>query len=382
MGDDQNPILADHEKLARLRLIRTNKIGPATYTRLLGRYGTAQNALDYLASEQPNLVVADEPSINAEFDAVEKFGGKFLFLGERNYPHRLAHIPDTPPVLAVKGNCKVYQNQTIGVVGARNASASGLKLTRKVCSDLSAHQVTIVSGLARGIDTEAHKASLTGGTIACLAGGLDIIYPPENQRLYDEIAEKGLLVSEMPLGTKPQARHFPRRNRIISGLSEGLLVIEAARKSGSLITARYAADQGRDVFAVPGSPLDPRAQGTNQLIKDGAILTQTAEDILTELSSMPLLRAAPTLSHQAFNRSTDHLPKTPTTNQALHTQTSTPKHNLLEYLSPDPTHIDEIVRLSGTPTEVILSEFIALELTGEIIRHSGNRFSRISVKNE
>ncbi|MEX0299282.1 MAG: DNA-processing protein DprA, partial [Kordiimonas sp.] len=240
----------------------------------------------------------------------------------------------------------------------------------------SDNNIVIGSGLARGIDTHAHIASLKGGTIACLAGGLDIVYPPENQKLYDQISEQGLLVTEMPIGTKPQARHFPRRNRIISGLSEGLLVVEAAYKSGSLITARCAEDQGREVVAVPGSPLDPRAQGTNRLIKDGAILTQSARDILDELQSMPLLR--PPHVKTEVKPTVHTVPNSPPTTIKVENTQAT----IMSYLSPDPIHIDEIVRLSGRPTETVLGEFTALELSGKIIRHAGNKFSRNSSKNE
>ncbi len=375
MGDTQTTQLTDNEKLARLQLIRTPKIGPATYSQLLVRHQTAINSLEYLAFERPSMPIADKAALLLEIEALDRFGGKFLFLGEASYPQRLAAIPDAPPIIAVKGDLSFINQQTIGVVGARNASAAGLKLTRRICTELSANQVTVISGLARGIDTEAHRASLTGGTIACIAGGLDIVYPQENKNLYAEISEKGLLISEMPFGTQPQARHFPRRNRIISGLSEGLLVVEAAKKSGSLITARFAADQGRDVFAIPGSPLDPRAQGTNQLIKDGAILTQSATDILNELASMPLLRT-PVFTG---NNKNSPLPSTAKEHKTIKPITT---GGLLSFLSPDPTHIDEIVRLSGAPTEKIICEFTSLELAGEITRHSGNRFSRISRKNE
>ncbi len=376
MGEIQTQTLTSEEQIARVRLIRTNKIGPATFQRLLQQHGSADNALDYVTAGQPRLKIYEYGTAVSEFEAFDRIGGHFLFLGHSNYPERLAAIPGAPPVLTVKGNLKLATAHNIGVVGARNASASGLKLTKIICADLSKKDIVINSGLARGIDTQAHMASLEGGTIACLAGGLDIVYPQENQRLYDQIAEQGLLVSEMPIGTKPQARHFPRRNRLISGLSEGLLVIEAAKKSGSLITARFAAEQGRDVFSVPGSPLDPRAQGTNQLIKDGAILTQSAQDILDELQSMPLLRASlPKVDSAHSVSAATRPPKSPP-------QTNNSHGDLLSYLSPAPIHIDEIVRLSGRPTHTVLGEFISLELNGKIIRHAGNKFSRNSSKNE
>jgi len=375
MGEEHNITLSSNEKLARLRLIRSAGIGPVIFNKLIETHGSAIDALSSLQESKHAESLADQDAIYLEYEKTIQKGITLLFLGDHLYPARLAAIADAPPVLAALGDIQLLQKTAIAVVGARNASASGLKFTKKICADLSAKGIAIVSGLARGIDTEAHKASLPYATIACLAGGLDNIYPPENAALFHNISEQGLLVSEMPLGTKPQAKHFPRRNRIISGLSEGILVIEAAKKSGSLITARFAADQGRDVFAVPGSPLDPRSQGTNQLIKDGAILTQCAEDILTELSTMPLLRTtlhtAPS-SKAETQQTTLTIPTVPTPSKQA---------DLLAYLSPNPIHIDEVVRLSGAPTNYILGTFMTLELEGKIIRHSGNRFSRISSKN-
>ena len=261
----------------------------------------------------------------------------------------------------------LFDKQLCAIVGARNASGAGLKLTGAIASDLGKQNVGIVSGLARGIDTAAHHASLTSGTIACLAGGLDVVYPQENRDLYRSILENGLVVSEMPPGAKPQARHFPRRNRIISGLSDGVLIIEAAARSGSLITARYAAEQGRDLFAVPGSPLDPRSAGGNQLLKDGAILVRNADDIIHELAV-----SAP---RKAVSHISGHESKTPVGEKVM--APPQPVGKLLSLLNPSPIHIDEIVALSGMAAQSVVAELQLLELDGKIARHSGGRFSRI-----
>lgn len=394
MGETSHTVLTEQEKHARLRLIRSDGIGPVSFAKMLSFHGSADATIRHLLNTpsqgKRQIEIFPEAATAAEISTHEKMGASLLFLGEPDYPKTLAAIADAPPVLSVIGNASLLSQQNIGVVGARNASASGLKLTRMLCKRLAESHMVITSGMARGIDAAAHEAALPYGTIACMAGGVDVIYPQDNSQLYHQIAEQGVLISEMPLGTRPQAPHFPRRNRLISGLGAGLLVIEAAKKSGSLITARFAADQGREVFAVPGSPLDPRAQGANQLIKDGATLTQSAEDILNELSDMPLLRQPVRRMHSAplasprktVERATS--PEKPTTDHLASSASSptTIEACLLSLLSPEPVHVDEIVRLSGTPTEKVLSEFMSLELGGQVQRHSGNRFSRISMKNE
>ncbi|MFC3050733.1 DNA-processing protein DprA [Kordiimonas pumila] len=374
-------MLTDAEKIARLRLIRSEGIGPVLFSRLLAKHTTALAAIKHLENNPQNqpksFLLASHEVIKQELDKIEHYGAHLIFKDEAHYPELLAEISDAPPALLVKGRMEILQYVLIGVVGARNASASGMKLTHQICAALATEKVGIVSGLARGIDTASHSASLTTGTIACLAGGLDVIYPPENAVLHQKIAETGLLISEMPMGTKPQARHFPRRNRIISGLSSGLLVIEAAQKSGSLITARYAADQGRDVYAVPGSPLDPRSAGTNQLLKDGAILVRTAEDILCEIDTqrqfhLPVVKS---ISQPAEKHPT-YLTANITSKAAAQIDT------LLTFLTSNPLHIDDIARVANISPEKILSEFLPLEIEGKIERHSGNRFSRIYTKNE
>jgi len=381
MSFSPEQIASTPELFARLRLIRSDGIGPVSFARLINKHGSATDVIAMLEAAAKKgtakTTLADPEAIDNELEAADALNAYFLFLGHGEYPALLSELADAPAVLTIRGNTDCLAKTAIGVVGARNCSAGGAKITRKICQELADHDFTVVSGLARGIDTVAHQISLKAGTIACMAGGIDIIYPPENAKLYEGILETGLVISEMPISTKPLARHFPRRNRIISGLSKGLLVIEAARRSGSLITAGYAADQNRDVFAVPGSPLDPRAQGSNKLIQDGAILVQTGGDIISEYETMPLLR---TIKHHTVKP-----PMTPTTTkptpEASTLQPPLPTTNLLTLLSPTPVHIDELVRLSGIPTETLLIAFTELEISGEIMRHPGGKYSCISTKN-
>ncbi|WP_286830881.1 MULTISPECIES: DNA-processing protein DprA [Kordiimonas] len=378
--------LSDAEKLAQLRLIRTEGIGPVTFRGLLARFGNAVQALEGaldLAARRGRKKPLKPPSQSAaeqELERITEVGGHALFLNGADYPPQLAAIEDAPPVLFTIGRLDLLHGRSVGIVGARNASVSGLKLTRTIASALADAGVTITSGLARGIDTAAHQASVDHGTIACVAGGLDIFYPPENEALQRQIAEVGLLVSEMPMGTRPQARHFPRRNRLISGLSQGILVVEAAIKSGSLITARFAAEQGREVFAIPGSPLDPRAKGGNHLIKDGAVLVEGADDILAEMQTLPdpgqkghtpRIRRAQN-SAPVAQKGTPIGPISPAPAPKAPTGTS----DLLGLLTSTPIHMDDVVRQSGASTEEVLAAFLELELAGEITRHSGGRVSR------
>ncbi|MFO1249474.1 MAG: DNA-processing protein DprA, partial [Alphaproteobacteria bacterium] len=274
-----------------LRLARTENIGPVTFRNLIARFGTASAALaevPRMASRggAKNFVLPDQSAIAKEIEALAKLGGRMIASCEPEYPRGLAALEAPPPILSVLGHPHLLQKEMIAIVGARNASALARKFADSLSRDLGFAGIVVVSGLARGIDAAAHEAALAVGTIAVVAGGVDVVYPPENQKLYDTIKNQGVIVSEMRLGEAPQARHFPRRNRIISGLSRGVVVVEAAEKSGSLITAQYAIDQGREVFAVPGSPLDPRARGANRLIRDGAVLTESAQDILSVLSPM------------------------------------------------------------------------------------------------
>ena len=358
--------LSQASKIAHLRLARTKSVGPVTFRKLIEAHGTCVKALDTILDGPKARSVPPESQIEAELRQAERIGANCLFLGTKEYPAPLAATDDAPPVLYTLGNKALLSQPSIAVVGARNASASGIKLTKAIVSELSKNNIVTVSGLARGIDGAAHAASLDGGTIACLAGGIDVIYPQEHTALYHAIRDTGLIVSEMPAGVKPQARHFPRRNRIISGLSSGVLIVEAAIKSGSLITARFAADQGREIYAVPGSPLDPRSGGTNQLIKDGAILVRGASDILNELPDAGTQR---TLPFKAV------IQATPRKNQDKPAAQSSGE--LLDLLTTTPIHIDELVKISGKTANDALVELQLLELDGKITRHNGSRFSRI-----
>ncbi|GHF25768.1 DNA processing protein DprA [Kordiimonas sediminis] len=362
--------LTSSEKVSRLRLIRTDSIGPITFKHLIDKFGSANAAIAAIpelaarGGRKKPLRVPPKSAIEGELAAVDRFGASALFLGDHDYPAPLAAIDDAPPILFTKGHLHLLDKDKIGIVGARNASAPGITVTKRITTDLSASGVVIVSGLARGIDTTSHWASLKGGTIACVAGGLDVIYPRENTELYDHICAEGLLVSEMPLSTKPQARHFPRRNRLISGLSLGTLVIEATEKSGSLITARMALEQGREVFAVPGSPLDPRSAGTNRLIKDGAVLTASAEDILQELPALRRMSFADPTELPLFRAAA---------------QSSEPSEKartlILTLLGPTPTHIDDIIRLSDIDASDVLTIILELEIAGLAVRYPGGRVS-------
>src|SRR5882757_3670533 len=279
----------DSERRAWLRLARTENVGPVTFRNLIARFGSATATLEELPrlaarGGGKNFILPDEGDAARELDGLAKLGGRMIASCEADYPPGLAALEAPPPVLSVLGHPHLLQKEMIAIVGARNASALARKFADTLARELGFAGLVVVSGMARGIDASAHEAALAVGTVAVVAGGADVIYPPENEKLYAAIKNQGVIVSEMRLGEAPQARHFPRRNRIISGLSRGVVVVEAAEKSGSLITAQCALDQGREIFAVPGSPLDPRARGANRLIREGATLTESAEDILSVLS--------------------------------------------------------------------------------------------------
>jgi DNA processing protein len=381
------------ERRARLRLAGAERVGPVTFHELLRRYGSATAAiaaLPGLAREAgldrpPRL--RDDATIDREIAALEGLGGRHLVCGDAEYPEALAALPDAPPVLRTIGQLAWLQHPMVALVGARNASTNGRRIATELALGLGAAGRVVVSGLARGIDTAAHRAALPTGTVAVLAGGVDIVYPPENEELYRSTAREGLLLSEMPVGAVPQARHFPRRNRIISGLSAGVVVVEAALRSGSLITARCAADQGRDVFAVPGSPLDPRCRGTNALLRDGARLVENADDVLAE---MP---AASTMNKVSNNRDAA-LGNTPASrfrgrsrSETAPARTEQPieksgdigsrssRDQVLQCLSPAPTPVDEIVRQCQVSAAAVQAILLDLELAGRLERHRGNAVS-------
>ena len=355
------------DQVARLRLIRSENIGPITYFQLLARFGSAQAAIDAIpdlaargGGRAPKL--AAKADVEREIEAVSALGARYLFLGEGAYPPLLAELETAPPALIARGDLSLLNRQAIAIVGARNASAAACRYARQLAFDLGAAGAIIVSGLARGIDSAAHDGSLDTGTIAVIAGGIDVVYPPENEARQHAIAERGLLIAELPPGTEPRARHFPYRNRVIAGLGQGTVVVEAAPKSGSLITARLAAEFGREVMAVPGSPLDPRAQGCNQLIREGATLVQNAEDVLEAVNPMsvrPLRQPERDFAAEGPGADADEAARRVVT----------------DLLGPTPVQIDELVRQSGVAPATVQTVLLELELAGRLERHAGGKVS-------
>jgi len=360
---------SETEKLAWLRLIRTENVGPITFYQLIENFGSATKAIEALPTlarkggRLKNLKIHDQSAAIAEMEALHALGGTMIFAAEKSYPLALAAIDDAPPVLSVLGNAKLLNLPTIGIVGARNASLNGRKFAEKLSHDLGEGGQMVASGLARGIDTSAHIGSLSTGTIAAVAGGVDNIYPPENAKLYHDIKNEGCIVAESPLGTEPMAKHFPKRNRIISGLSSGVVVIEATLKSGSLFTARLAGEQGRDVYAIPGHPFDPRAAGPNKLIQDGATLVQNADDILDTIRTFSGIR--PTLSE---DRQTAWQPADLSENDA-----ESARDLILQNLSLTPVTVDELVRNCHLTIPAAQMVLLELELAGRIQRLPANR---------
>jgi len=363
---------SEGEVFAWLRLARSHRVGPSTFIRLLREHGSAEAALAALpqvaASAGATGYAPCRPEqVNAELEAGFKAGAEILCLGTAEYPPHLALISDPPPVLWAIGDSSLAHRPTVGLVGARNASSLGQRMARILAKELGDAGYIVASGLARGIDTAAHQASLENGTIAVLAGGVDIIYPRENKDLWAQVAHHGLVVSEAPIGTAPQARHFPKRNRIISGMSLGIVVIEGAAKSGSLITARNALDQGREVMAVPGSPLDPRATGCNMLLRDGAGLVRSGTDVLEYLEG-------PAQNLMDFSASV----QTPAVSPQQKDEPSVPAHiptSLKALLSAAPIPEDTLIRESGLATPKAMELIFDLEMAGEITRHPGGMLS-------
>lgn len=366
--------LTDAERVDWLRLIRTENVGPITFYELLQRFVTAAAALDALpelarrGGRARRMKVCSRAAAEREVEAATAAGARLVARIEPDYPDPLAAIDDAPPILTVKGHGHLIRQHCLAVVGARNASAAGLRLTRQIAGDLGAAGLVVVSGIARGIDAAAHQGSLASGTIAVLSGGIDVVYPAENADLHERVAEAGLLATEAPFGTEPKARHFPRRNRLVSGLSLGVLVVEAALKSGSLITARNALEQGREVFAVPGSPLDPRSRGANRLIRDGATLTESADDIVKVLDDM-MRKPLGERETVAFGPATQLTPG--------HDELDRARTELMEKLGPTPVHVDELIRETGLGAPAVLTVILELELAGRIERHPGNKLSRL-----
>ncbi len=358
---------APADGIARLRLIRSENIGPITYFQLLARFGSAQAAIDAIpdlaargGGRAPRL--ASRAEVEREIAEVERLGARYLFLGQGLYPPLLAELETAPPALIVKGDLTLLDKMAVALVGARNASAAACRFARQLAQTLGAAGTVVVSGLARGIDSAAHDGALDSGTIAVIAGGIDVAYPPENEARQRAIAERGVLIAEQPPGVEPRARHFPYRNRIIAGLTHGTVVIEAAPKSGSLITARYAAEFGREVMAVPGSPLDPRAQGCNLLIREGATLVQSAEDVLEAVSP---------LSPRPFRqRELDYTAPGPSAEAD-----ETARRIVAGLLGPTAVPIDELIRQSGMAPATVHTVLLELELAGRLERHAGGRVS-------
>ncbi len=368
--------LSHSEQIDRLRLIRSDNVGPVTYRQLVTRFGSAADALAAIPEfarkgGRRKIKITSAEAAEHEMSQTRDFGADFCFSGTPEYPEQLAALPDAPPVLVTLGDQQLMAQPIIGVVGARNASAAGSKFARTIAHDLGMADINIVSGLARGIDTAAHEGSLSTGTIAVVAGGIDVIYPLENKKLYAKIADHGLIVCELPMGTKPIARHFPQRNRLISGLSKGILVVEAAMRSGSLITARNAGEQGRDVFSVPGSPLDPRHRGTNELLRQGATLVESADDILKIING-EMFR-----STQLPEPPIEPPQEDPANGPAGSDDPGVARQLLEEKLGPTPIDVDELIRQSGLTAAQVLTILLELELAGRIERHAGNRVALV-----
>lgn len=351
---------------ARLRLLRSANIGPVTYAQLIARFGSVEAALDALpmlaargGGRAP--MIADPGAVRREIAAVEKLGARYLFLDDDDYPPLLAELESAPPALILRGQVALLARATVAIVGARNASAAACRFARQIALGLGEAGVTVVSGLARGIDTSAHVGSIGSGTVAVIASGIDIAFPPENAELQERVAREGLLVAEQPPGTEPLARFFPSRNRIIAGLALGTVVVEAAPRSGSLITARLANEAGREVMAVPGSPLDPRAQGCNLLIREGATLVQGVDDILEMIRPIdPRAVRAPASGWQG-----------PPPQDASDAE----RRAVTGLLGPVAVSVDELIRQSGLAPAVVQTVLLELELAGRLERHAGGRVS-------
>ncbi|MRL69363.1 DNA-processing protein DprA [Brevundimonas sp. SPF441] len=339
------------ERFARLRLVRTDRIGPVAFTQLIGRYGSALNALDALPDLVRKSGAASIPppveAIEREIAAGDAIGARLLVLGDSDYPEMLAALDPPPPILWTRGRVDLLNQPSVAIVGARIASAGGQRIARGLAQQLGQAGHVVVSGMARGIDAAAHEGALATGTVAVLGGGVNDIYPSEHADLYARLTEQGCVVSESPVGARAQARDFPRRNRIISGLSRGVVVVEAEVRSGSLITARLAAEQGRDVFAVPGSPLDPRARGPNELLRQGAILCEGIEDIDRAFNTLRTMREPPA-DPMRFDGDID---------DAF-------LDRVAALLSPTPTPRDEIARALNAPASQVAAALLELSLTG------------------
>ncbi len=409
--------LSDDQRLDWLRLFRSENIGPRTFQMLINRFGGAGAALAALPelSKQRGreIVICPLADAEREMEIAHRFGARFIARGESDYPALLAAVDAGPPLIAVRGRAEVFQSPFVAIVGSRNASAIGMRMAENLAHGLNEAGLAIVSGLARGIDTRAHQASIAFGTVAVLAGGLDKPYPPENLKLLDELCERGAVIAEMPFGWEPRGRDFPRRNRIISGLAFGTVIVEAARKSGSLITAKFALEQNREVFAVPGSPLDPRADGTNDLIRQGATLVTRAQDIVDVLApivshglppadtfmgddghhagiderlwdelDLPGIADAPQVNFplaDAFEEQpaafVPALAEGSSSSARNYQDITTARERILSALGPVPVEVDELVRATDVNMRDAFSILLDLELEDKVLRHNGGRVS-------
>jgi DNA processing protein len=381
------PPTTEDDRLSWLRLIRSRRVGAATFWRLIDEHGSAEAALQALpeiarAAGVEKYAICPEGVVHAERKAGKAAGARLICRGEPAYPQALADLSDPPPVLWTLGDISLLSRPMVALVGARNASSLGTRMARRLAADLAAAGHVVVSGLARGIDAAAHRAALDGGTVAVMAGGVDVIYPPENAELAERIGKNGVRLSEHPPGLEPQARHFPQRNRIISGLAAAVVVVEAAPRSGSLITARYALDQGREVLAVPGHPFDARAGGCNMLIRDGATLVRDAEDVL-EVLGQAKTAGAPLPTRTDLTAG----PAVPDTNVPVARpeagRTSPAQvHDvdaaalILRHLGPSPLAEDQLIRDLGLPPAEVAAQILSLELDGQILRQPGGLLSR------
>jgi DNA processing protein len=365
--------LTDEQRLDWLRLIRSQNVGPRTFRALINHFGGARAALAALPSlarrggAQAAMKICSQAEAEREMTAASKLGVEFVALGEANYPARLQMIDDAPPLIGVRGRAGVLALPMVAIVGSRNASGAGLKFTQLIAHELGEAGFAVASGLARGIDAAAHHASLTTGTVAVLAGGHDRLYPPEHENLLEAILPSGAAISEMPFGWEPRARDFPRRNRLISGLSLGVVIVEAAKRSGSLITARFALEQGREVFAVPGSPLDPRAEGTNGLIKQGATPVTETADIVSVLR--PIIEKKEMPARELEAASSEGVP--PETVEPAPDE----RARIIGLLGPAPAQIDDLIRLSNSSPAVVRMVLLELEIAGRLERHGGGLVS-------
>jgi len=389
------PPTTEDDRVAWLRLLRSRRVGPGTFYRLLAEHGTAQAALAALPQVAQAAGVADYAPcppgvVQAELRAARGFGAELICVDQAAYPAALYDLSDPPPMLWARGQLALLHRPAIALVGARNASSLGTRMSRVLAQGCGAAGFVVVSGLARGIDAAAHSAALPHGTIAVMAGGLDVTYPPEHQKLAQQIAAEGLLVSEQPMGLTPQAGHFPRRNRLISGLAQAVVVVEAAARSGSLLTARMALDQGREVLAVPGHPFDARAAGSNMLLRDGARLVRNADDILETLplhaapaptarpahGAPPPLRPAPAGTPHAAQNATPLAQTAPPAAARGLRETNALHQQILQRLGPSPLAEDQLIRDLALPVQTVAPALTTLELDGQISRQPGGLLAR------